>query len=223
MNDNTQAQTLYFKAETAFEKLKYSEQKLLFFCIPATILVIAFLLFIEPQFKSTQALDGKINSLNKQLVLAKMSSAELLEQASIDPNIEVRQQIASLESQLLTLNKAFDGELNQLVAPSAMPVLLEQLFNQAKGLALVKMESIAPVIIFGEQNNPEQLPIYQHGMRITFEGSFFATRDFLSSAENLEWKLYWQDLSYEVNEHPKATTTLSLFTLSTSEAFIGVN
>lgn len=210
------------RMEIAFDKLKGREQKLLFFGIPATVLTVMFLLLIEPKIKVVSKLDSTINSLNKQLDLAKLSSAELSIKANVDPNTAIKQQIMGLEARLQKLNNLFDGELNQLVAPQAMPILLEQLFDKADNLALVSMKSIAPVALFGEQNKPNQQFIYQHGIQITFEGSFFATRDFLASAENLEWKLYWQDLAYQVNQHPQATTTLSLFTLSTSEAFIGV-
>jgi MSHA biogenesis protein MshJ len=210
------------KLALAFDQLKGREQKLLFIVIPATIFFVVFLLFIEPKIKTGVKLDANMVSLNKQLELAKTSSAELLIQADMDPNTEIKQQIASLEAQLNKLNIAFDGELNQLVAPQAMPVLLEQLFDKANGLSLVKMQSVSPVVIFDGPNGIDQEVIYQHGIEITFEGSFFDTRDFLVSAENLEWKLYWQDLVYQVNQHPRATTTLSLFTLSTSEAFIGV-
>jgi MSHA biogenesis protein MshJ len=218
----TNSPTLHAKFERAFESLKPREQLLLFVGIPATIIVVGFLLFIEPMLMSTNALDEKVTRLNKQLDSAQQSTAELLVQASIDPNTEVKQQIASLEQQLAKLNTDFEGELNQLVAPQAMPVLLEQLFDKADGLALVSMRSIAPLVLFGDKEGGNEQVIYQHGIEITIEGSFFATRDFLASAENLEWKLYWQNLQYQVGQHPKATTTLSLFTLSTSEAFIGV-
>ena len=211
------------KIEIAFDKLKLREQQLLFISIPATIVFVAFLLFIEPEFKNTQMLDKQVDRMHKQLALAEQGTQELLSQASVDPSTGVKQQIKSLEAQLLKLNKASEGELNQLVSPSAMPILLEELFEQADDLALVSMQSVKPDILFGDTSNSEQAPIYKHGMQITFEGSFFATRDFLSSAENLGWKLYWQDLNYTVDKHPNATTTLSLFTLSTSEAFIGVN
>lgn len=218
----TNSPTLNAKFESAFENLKPREQVLLFVGIPATIIAVGFLLLIEPMLISTNALDDKMTRLNKQLDIAQQSSAELLIQASIDPNTEVKQQIISLEQQLAKLNTDFEGELNQLVAPQAMPVLLEQLFDKADGLALVSMRSIAPLVLFGEKEGGNEQVIYQHGIEITIEGSFFATRDFLASAENLQWKLYWQNLQYQVGQHPKATTTLSLFTLSTSEAFIGV-
>jgi MSHA biogenesis protein MshJ len=216
------------KIKLKFDGLKKREQNLLFITIPVTIVVVFFLLFIEPEFNKSTKLKKSVAHLETQLILSKQSNEELLKQAQIDPNATVRQQIESLEKRLLQLNTEFEGELNQLVSPSAMPVLLEQLFDKAESLSLIKMKSVEPQVLITngintEDDNRDQQPIFRHGIEITFEGSFFATRDFLSQAETLGWKLYWQDLSYEVGEYPNAETKMTLFTLSTSEAFIGVN
>lgn len=235
MKDNShQAKlSLFAKGKIAFDNLKKREQNLLFVLIPITIITVFFLLLIEPEFKKAGRLEVSVAQLNTQLKLSKESTQELLQQAQIDPNTEISQQIDSLKKRLVKLNHEFEGELSQLVSPQAMPVLLEQLFTKANDLSLINMKSVAPQVLNAQINNASessknqpvvgQQSIYRHGIEITFEGSFFATRDFLVQAEGLGWKLYWQDLSYAVSKHPNAVTKLTLFTLSTSEAFIGVN
>jgi MSHA biogenesis protein MshJ len=227
-------QSLLNKGIVAFDGLKKHEQNLLFFVIPLTIIAVFFVLLIEPEIKISQGLTKSVSTLEKQLVLSRQSNDELLKQSQIDPNATVTQQIAGLQKKLALLNSEFEGELNQLVSPQAMPVLLQQLFERAGSLSLINMKSVAPQVLMTNSTNSKRLDekpsvssaqqtIFRHGIEITFEGSFFATREFLSQAEGLGWKLYWQDLSYVVGEHPNAVTKMTLFTLSTSEAFIGVN
>jgi MSHA biogenesis protein MshJ len=236
MKDKTQSKpSLITKGKTAFDGLKKREQNLLFIAIPVTIVLVFFLLLIEPEFNRARSLDKSVSQLQNQLKISRQSNAELLKQAEIDPNATIRQQIESLEKRLAQLNTQFEGELSQLVPPKAMAVLLEQLFNKASSLSLISMKSVAPkvLLVSGIENSSQaqnnqassnsQQPIYRHGIEIIFEGNFFATRNFLSQAEKLGWKLYWQDLTYAVEEHPIAVTKMTLFTLSTSEAFIGVN
>lgn len=221
------------KGKVAFDALKKREQNLLFMLIPVTIIAVSFLLLIEPEYQKTNKLQESKARLESQLALVQRSNEELLQQSLIDPNTKISKQIEGLQKRLTKLNKEFEGELSQLVSPQAMPVLLEQLFTKANDLSLINMKSVAPQILNKDVNdkkgasNPNSSaghqPIYRHGIEITFEGGFFATRDFLAQAETLGWKLYWQDLSYAVSEHPSAVTKLTLFTLSTSEAFIGVN
>lgn len=235
MKDNPLAKkSLYQRGIEAFDRLQPREQNLLFVIIPATIIAVFILLLLEPEIKKTQALDKSAVRLQSQLAMSRQSNEELIAQASIDPNDATREQIVNLRNRLNKLNAEFESELNQLISPQAMPVLLEQLFDQADNLTLNNMKSVAPQMLVTKNtessdsgdvktNKPSQQAIYRHGIEISFEGSFFATREFLKQAESLGWKLYWQDLSYVVGEHPNALTTMTLFTLSTSEAFIGVN
>ena len=65
--------------------------------------------------------------------------------------------------------------------------------------------------------------LVKRDVRIRFEGSYLDTRDFLIAAEQMEWKLHWREIQFEVNEFPQAQVDIELFTLSRSEAYINVN
>lgn len=218
--DKVAANNMFEKLEVWFDGLKPREQKLIFFGIPVTILIVIFLLLLEPLLIQTQKSKADIARLESQRQSTQASVTELLIQAKVDPDIDIKRQIGSLTKRLFKIDKAFDIELGQLVSPDLMPVLLEQLFAHANDLHLLSMQSNPPEILFSDR--AKTMPIYRHGMDITFEGGFFATRDFLAAAEDMGWKLYWQSLKYEVDQYPSAKTQLSLFTLSTSEAFISV-
>ncbi len=209
-----------------FDALALREQKLLMFAIPLSILLLVFFGVVEADIKKANKLQSNANNLQMQLSLNEETSAQLMQQANEDPDILVKQQISGLKQRLEQLNNDFAGEMAQLVSPQAMPILLEELLDKASDLQLLEMQSKEPQILAVNSNENElsnTQPIYRHTLNIKFEGDFFATRKFLAEAEQLGWKIYWQGLTYTVLEHPNAVTELSLFTLSTSEAFIGVN
>ena len=220
MSNSTSNVGMLGQLEHRFDALEAREQTLLFWGIPITIMVVAFLIFIEPLYLDIQKQQSQIKSLDRQVVMVQTSLSELERDAQVDPNANIKLQIKGLSARLAKLDAEFDGELSQLIAPETMPSLLNQLFEQTDKLQVLTVTSIAPQLVFSE--DPNAMPIFKHGIEIVFEGGFFATRDFLFAAESLPFKLYWQNLTYKVQEHPKATTTLSLFTLSTSEAFISV-
>lgn len=220
--------SLFAQACAAFDKLAFREQRLIFVLVPVTIIIVMFLMLIEPQMKQVRAKEKRIGDLQKQLVMADSSITDLLTEASKDPNENIKKQIDSVTQRLSAIDKSFAEQLNQLVLPKAMPVLLQEVFNEAEGLKVISVKSIAPEELFADiqnesQQNQDEDKIYRHGIELVFDGDYFATRDFLLAAEQLGWKIYWQSLNYQVTEYPKAKTTLSLFTLSTSEAFISVN
>lgn len=220
MAESTTSTSSFSQLLALYEKRNASEKRLLFWAIPGVILFLGTVLFVEPVMIMTSDVKDRIERVERQKVAYADTKVELFNAALVDPNEKVKSEIEQAENRLRSLEKVFENELGQLVSPQAMPTLLAQLFEQAGSLKLQKMESIKPVPLFTDEGSEKRL--YKHGIRITFAGGYVDTRDFLAKAETLGWKLYWHFLEYQVDEHPNATTELEVFTLSTSEAFIGV-
>ncbi|MFT5276910.1 MAG: MSHA biogenesis protein MshJ [Glaciecola sp.] len=219
--------------EKKFSAISAREQKLVFYTVPFLICFVFILGFIEPAITKTMESRNDIRNMKLQLSTVANSLDSIQLALSLDPDVETKNQIEGYSARIGQLEKQFADELQQLVPPRAIPLVLEQLFAKAKKLKLVKMRSIAPRNIFDadakntevQDNTPlaDGPALYQHGLRITFEGSFFDTRDFLVSAEQLVWKLHWHEVLFKVNEYPKAQVDIELFTLSMSEVYINVN
>lgn len=224
--------------EKKFDAISAREQKLLFYALPLAICFVFILGLIEPTFVQTIETRNDIRNLKVQLMTVSNGLQEVETELSVDPDIKTKNQIAAVEENVTALKKQFANELEQLVPPGAMPSVLEQLFAKATKLRLMEMRSLPPRNIFAETDTkatsqdadqvdvtPQNAALYQHGLRITFEGSFFDTRDFLLSAEQMGWKLHWKEILFDVNDYdyPKAKVQIELFTLSMSEVYINVN
>ena len=213
----------YSTLATKFDALADREKRLIFIATPALIFFVMSLLVLEPMVKEIKKAQARAVNQQSQLLNLQETSDALMTEVMRDPDVLVKNQISALQTQLSQIDASFDTELGHLVSPKAMPLLLENLFERAQGLNLIKMESTPPTPVFTEQQTEGDIQLYRQGIRITFQGDYFATRDFFAEAEALHWQLYWKFLNYDVHSHPLATTQLEVFTLSTSEAFIGVN
>lgn len=219
--------------EAKFGSISAREQKLVFYAVPLVICLVFILGFIEPAITQTIETSSKINVQKLRLVNASNSVDLVQAQLNVDPDVALNNQIADVNQQIASLERQFAEELEQLVPPYAMPLVLEQLFTNAKKLKLMSMSSIPPTNIFKDDvdSTSSEKPItraigpelFKHGLKIRFEGSFFDTRDFLMSAEQMAWKLHWHEIEFAVSEYPRAQVDIELFTLSRSEAYINVN
>jgi MSHA biogenesis protein MshJ len=209
--------------EARFNAISEREQKLLFYAVPFVICFVFILGLIEPTIMQTIDTRDEINIRKLGLVDASNNVDIVKAQLSLNPDMETRNQINGVNEQIVILEKLFANELEQLVPPYAMPLVLEQLLAKAKKLRLMSMSSIPPSNIFNDDENAIGPELFKHGLKIRFEGSFFDTRDFLISAEQMGWKLHWREILFEVNEYPQAQVDIELFTLSKSEAYINVN
>jgi MSHA biogenesis protein MshJ len=205
-----------------FDALAIREKRMIFIAVPVLVLFVLTLTVLEPLYKDIQSAQARMSTQQTQLSALQQTSDELMMELKRDPDAQVKVQIDALQRQLGIIAQSFDAELGELVSPKAMPVLLENLFEKAQGLTLLEMQSLAPVPVFTSDNSQQEAQLFRQGIRIRFQGDFFATQTFFEDAETLKWKLYWKYLSYDVDSHPMATIELEVFTLSTSEAFIGV-
>jgi MSHA biogenesis protein MshJ len=219
--------------EAKFSSISVREQKLVFYAVPLVICLVFIIGLIEPAVTRIFETRSEVKVQKLRLVNASNSVDLVQAELNVDPDVEINNQIAGVTQQITSLERQFAEELEQLVPPYAMPLVLEQLFANAKKLKLMSMASIPPTNIFKDDADSvnSEKPIsnvigpelFKHGLRIRFEGSFFDTRDFLMSAEQMGWKLHWQEIEFAVSEYPRAQVDIELFTLSRSEAYINVN
>jgi MSHA biogenesis protein MshJ len=215
--------------EAKFNTISVREQKLLFYVFPFVICIVFILGLLEPTIAQTINIRQQIKEQKLRLVEAANNVKLVQSELNLDTDLEIENQITAVNQQILILEKLFTDELEQLVPPYAMPLLLEQLFAKANKLRLMSMSSIPPSNIFGNDTKPTGSEdsigpeLFKHGLRIRFEGSYLDTRDFLILAEQMEWKLHWREIQFEVKEFPRAQVDIELFTLSRSEAYINVN
>lgn len=64
--------------------------------------------------------------------------------------------------------------------------------------------------------------IYRHGVEVVVTGSYLDLLEYIYGLENSSFKLLWGDLSLVVEEYPRATLTVKLYTLSTDKTWLGV-
>jgi MSHA biogenesis protein MshJ len=64
--------------------------------------------------------------------------------------------------------------------------------------------------------------IYKHGVEITVQGSYLDILDYMTQLEGLPWQLFWGKAKLTVDEYPKATLTLTLFTLSLDRKWLNL-
>ena len=214
--------SLLVKLSDKFDSVSELERRLIFYGVPLTIIVAAFLQFIEPAYNALETKKAQVLNVESQINATQNNIQALTAELGIDPNQALSMQIERARSRIESLDKVFNEELNQLVQPSYMPILLEQMINETKGLSLLSLNSVAPVKIFSLEESAGDVALYQHRIKLVLEGDYFAIRDFLKQTEELGWRLYWPQMDYEVKNYPLAQVSVDLATLSTSEEFISV-
>ena len=198
-----------------------------------------------------QPLDAKQEKLSKQLEQTQQEVLGLQQQAQtivelhgVDPNAKNRAKLEKLQKELDAIKEELKQSTAHLIAPKDMAKVLETVLKQSEGLNFVRLEGlgVTPLVKEGtvegiidvEQDiskaDDEQgvFPVaslqmaYLHGLRIEFEGGYLDTLDYLRKLEALPWAFFWDSVDYQVEEYPKGMSSITVYTLSLDENWIGV-
>ncbi|CAG7857256.1 hypothetical protein MCAMS1_02021 [biofilm metagenome] len=198
-----------------------SREKLIVY---TTVLVILWgvwdSLIFRPLVAKQKNNSQQLINLESQIIQLKQNSLELEKTTQTDPNVENQNKLNELKAQYSRFQQQIMYGNKKFVAPEQMAKALGDMLNQNKQLDLIKLETLPPATLLSSIDQHQ--PIYKHGLKITFTGTYADTVNYLESLEALPWAIVWDELDYRVKNYPKAEITLRALTLSFDKEWLGV-
>lgn len=224
-----------------FLALQHRERVLILIAGLAVPLFIGFLLFIEPAWKQAAKFDQDLRAAQTQLNDLQTQINLTQRQLSTDPNQPYQQRLTELKTELARIDQQVSGHTTELVLARQMPSMLRELLGATDRVKLVSLRSLQPVKIDVdaqaqsgensiEQAEPTQMAsdstdkitLYQHGVALQLQGSYFDIQAYLKKVRELNWRIYWHKFDYQTDTYPQAVVSLELYTISTSRSFMGL-
>jgi MSHA biogenesis protein MshJ len=203
------------------------ERSLIFLCVIAVIFLLWNLVV-------QSSIDSKQNVLEIQLKDAKAQRETLENQVATialalatDPNLEQKNHIAQLNTTIADLDTQLGGLSRGLISADDLPRILQEMLATTSSLNLVSVQTL-PVdelqLITGESAGDKKTSagIYKHSVVLRVSGSYFQLVNFLQALETSEWRFYWEQLDYEVENYPDADIVLRVYTLGAEKGRLGV-
>jgi len=217
-------------------QLTVREQYLILFTGLVAIFFILFHFFIDPVMLTNQQASKKIDYIVKESQLTTNSIAEMTKALQSDPNQLTKDKIAQFETKLAKIDAKLLTLTSDLINPVQMRYALIDLLRLEKGVSLLSFELLGaqPLLAHKQQqptdngadNKPvnldSQLNLYRHGIKIKLSGGYFQLQNYLKQLEQLKWKFFWQDFTFELKEYPESELEITLYNLSTKKEFVGV-
>lgn len=211
------------EVEEKFAALSMREKVLSLISGLVLVLFGGFVWLVEPVQleieKLTQNVDrqrSQLGQLDNQIKAVELALQE-------DPDEPLLKNRDRYQQQIVEIDEALREQTVDLIPANKMPEVLEKILENSKKLKVIRMDSIPPVQMMDiNSDSGARVNLYQHGVLLVIEGTFFDLWTYLNEIENLEWRFYWKRFDYIVDQHPTATAEIELYTLSTSRAFIGV-
>lgn len=220
-----------------FQALSLRERQLLLLGLLVVSYMLCSALFIAPMDAKQQQLAQQLKTTQSNTV-AQAGLKKLYEGGlNSDPDKVKKRQLDSLKQRLESLDNTLSELTVGLVPAKQLPQLLQDVLSRHGALELSTAETlpISEMSLRGsplEKSEPvvgsggatpsvsadgESAGVFKHSVRVSLAGAFFPVVEYLQTLEALPWRLFWQRLSYQVDDYPTARVEFVVYTLSTEE------
>jgi MSHA biogenesis protein MshJ len=231
------------KLQQKIDALSIRERAMLFMMIVVVFLALVNALLLDPQFSKQKQLSAQIHEEQDKIAAIQSDIQKKAQLQQIDPDAANRKQRADLQHQYTQIQQALIAKQKELVPPEHMAAMLEDILKRNTRLHVVSIKTLPvysvtetpPVNAASTEKKPEPttLPVkpnapsdfsavYKHGIEIVVEGNYADMLAYLTELETRPWQLFWNKVKMEVQDYPKTTLTLTLFTLSLDKKWLNL-
>ncbi|NNG12153.1 MAG: hypothetical protein HKM88_02780 [Halobacteria archaeon] len=201
---------------TRIDALHVRERALLLLAGVAIVFVLIDSFGLQPTHKQQQQSRQAIDDLEQQLATLSARSQILYSPHGDDELQEYEQERSRLQAEISELEARLQGQLGVMLQPEQAARVLEQVLGPDQELKLTRMDAVGrPLNTTATTDGSEasETGIGRYELQLQLEGSYLATLRYLRALEALPWKFFWEQLDFEVQEHPVAQVTLDIYTL----------
>ncbi len=206
------------------DALELRERALLFITVLFGFGMLWQQLLLGPMEMEQKQMLAQIDRLHQEVDKLDREYQAIIERANHDPDAENRVLLSRYQGRDAELEKRILDSVAGLIDPKQMARMVEQVLQGRRALTLVSMQSLpaTPLLELADEEMMEGEGIFRHGLRLQLEGDYLAALDYLKALEALPWSLKWDAVEVEMQEYPRALITITVYTLSLEEDWLGV-
>lgn len=236
----------FFKLIVGYDQLSTREQAIILYSSVFILFSLIFLTFVEPNIIAGNKDKLDIKSIMNSNKTFEANIEKVSKSKHTDPNLEIRNNLLILTDKEKALDLEISALTKALVDPKKMVFILEQALKESRGIKLISLRNLASENVYIEapeiegddmlishdevksgdshsnENNDVSGIIYKHGLEIVVEADYRKMVEYLERLDDIEWKVFWQNLEYEIKEYPKGQLKIKIYTLSTGKEVLGV-
>lgn len=196
------------------------------FVLIAVIYMLFDILWYSSTVQQSKTIRLEIESNQRQVSELIDIQNTLNSNVSQSRNNPKTQKIALLENEITKIRQQLTQKTMNLIPSNEMADVLEKIIKSSESLKLISLSKRASIKLSDtvESSNTHQdqaINLYRHSVEIVLQGSYRGTYEFLKNLENMERKVAFESLNYDVENYPKAEVRLVVSTLSLKKEWIG--
>ena len=216
-------------------------ERAIIFTIAVLILVLLInATLLDPQYAKQSKLSQQIKEQQAQIADIQHQIQQRVKAQANDPDYDVRMRMQALRQRAQQMNDALGDVQKGLVPPDRMAALLESVLKKNDKLLLLSLKTLpvkrlndavdtdekpapdASTIPLADEESDAVKGVFRHTVELKVQGSYMDMMAYMKSLEDMPWQIFWGNAELTVDVYPKATLTLTLFTLSLDKKWLNL-
>ncbi len=230
----------WHKLELKIDAMSLRERVMIFAIAVVILVLLINATLLDPQYAKQSKLSQQIKEQQAQIADIQNQIQLRVKAQANDPDYDVRLRTQVLRQRAQQMNGALVDVQKGLVPPERMAALLESVLKKNDKLLLLSLKTL-PVkrlndVVDAEEKSSSDvstisLPdeesdavkgVFKHTVELKVQGSYMDMMAYMKSLEDMPWQIFWGHADLTVNDYPKATLTLTLFTLSLDKKWLNL-
>lgn len=222
------------------DAMSLRERALIFLAAVLVLATLVNMLLIDPLLSRQSVFSRQIVQTQTQTKALQAQIQALATTKNVDPDEALRARLQQLQQDLASADTTLLDFQSGLVPPQQMSSMLEDILLRNRALRLVSLKTlptqnlaaaVAEVAVQavegqaapGAASAPApQAGVFRHGVEITVQGSYADLLHYLTAMESSPYRMFWGKADLKTDSYPKATLTLTLYTLSLDKAWLTI-
>lgn len=216
-------------------------ERAIIFALAVLILVLLInATLLDPQYAKQSKLSQQIKEQQAQIADIQHQIQQRVKAQENDPDYDVRMRMQALRQRAQQMNDALGDVQKGLVPPDRMAALLESVLKKNDKLLLLSLKTL-PVKRLNDAVDADEKPapdvltaslpdeepdavkgVFKHTVELKVQGSYMDIMAYMKSLEDMPWQIFWGNAELAVDDYPKGTLTLTLFTLSLDKKWLNL-
>lgn len=206
------------KYADGIDAMSLRERAMLFGAVALVMMTLLQVFLLNPVLSRRSQLSAQIAQQEDE-TKAILAQTQALVRPMQDQDALNRDRLRSLRAQMAQLDRQFEQQQKQFVAPGKMAAMLENMIAKNRKLQLLSLRTLPGT------SPPEASAaraIFRHTVELSVSGSYFDLLDYLAALERLPQQVFWDGFELNAAQYPQSVLKLTIYTLSPEKSWLTV-
>ncbi len=221
------------KYADSIDAMPLRERALFFGAVALVLMTLLQVFLLNPVLSRRNQLSAQIAQQEDETKAIQAQIQALVKPAAQDQDELNREKLKSLRAQMVQLDRQFEQQQKQFVAPDEMVAMLESIIGKNAKLQLVSLRNLPSTSMSagagiqhgaagGRTRTDGAREVFRHTVELSIKGSYFDLLDYLAALERMPQRVFWDGFELNVAQYPQSVLKLTIYTLSPEKSWLAV-